>query len=210
MKLIAVICSILFVSNAYAGAQTFVSHIQPIPSFTRQAIEKYTWHPACPLGLNELSSVEISYWGFDQQVHQGVLIVNHHVAKEVVDIFREIFQQKFPIEKIVPIDYYHGDDKKAMLANDTSAFLCRKMTRKPHRFSTHSYGTAIDINPVQNPYVIGNYVEPTTAKAYLNRKLIKKGMITKGDVVYNAFKRHGWRWGGDWHHIKDYQHFEKN
>lgn len=204
------IFSMGFFSAAIADNPPFVESIQPLPSVTRQMIEKYSWHPGCPLNPSELSYVEVSHWGFDQQVHQGVLIVNHRVAKNVVEIFRELFQQKFPIEKIVPIDFYHGDDKKAMLANDTSAFLCRKMTRKPHRFSTHSYGIAIDINPLQNPYVIGNHIEPPTGKAYLDRKTIQKGMVTKGDVVYQAFKRHGWRWGGDWRHIKDYQHFEKN
>lgn len=201
--------NLFFISTTFANNQQFISCIKPLPSVTREAIEKYSWHPGCPLDPEELSYVEVSHWGFDHRVHQGVLIVNHRVAKEVVEIFRELFQQKFPIEKIIPIEFYQGNDKKAMLDNDTSAFLCRSMTRKPHRFSTHSYGTAIDINPLQNPYVIGNYIEPTTAKIYLNRNNKQTGMITKGDAVYKIFKQHGWRWGGDWRHIKDYQHFEK-
>jgi hypothetical protein len=151
----------------------------------------------------------VSYFGFDNQVHQGALIVNKKIAPEVSIIFKNLLQQRFPIQKIQPAYIYKGDDQAAMADNDTSAFNCRPITGQSKAFSMHSYGIAIDINPVMNPYVKGNIILPTAGKAYLDRSKNSKGMIHKNDAVYNLFEHYGWQWGGNWQSLKDYQHFEK-
>lgn len=183
--------------------------VQPIPIFIQQKMQKYSWHPGCPVALSGLAYVQVPYWGFDHQAHMGVLIVNHRVAYEVLDIFTELFAAKFPIEKIIPMYLYQGDDFKSTADNNTSAFDCRKMIGDSGRYSVHSYGLAIDINPLLNPYVNGNKVLPPQAKKYLYRSGSAPGMIVEGDIVYRAFSDHGWVWGGLWHNPRDYQHFEK-
>lgn len=188
----------------------FFSSIKPLSPAEQQNAKKYTWHPGCPVSLNDLVSIKISYFGFDNQAHQGTLIVNKNVAAEVVNMFAALYQQKFPIQKMIPADYYQGDDNKIMADNDTSAFSCRAITGNATKFSLHSYGTAIDINPLINPYVKQDIVLPPVSKIYLDRTKITKGMIVKNDNVYNIFIQHGWEWGGDWKSLKDYQHFEKN
>lgn len=117
-------------------------------------------------------------------------------------------KKKFPIEKIRLIDEYKGSDDLSMKNNNTSAFNTRMIAGKK-QLSNHSYGVAIDINPVQNPEVRGIKVRPGNAKAYANRQIVRKGMIIKGDACYSAFKKRDWSWGGEWKNIKDYQHFEK-
>lgn len=163
----------------------------------------------CPVGMKDLSDLKISHWGFDGKIHSGEMMVHKDVAKEVSDIFSELFKQKFPIKKMELIDQYKGDDASSMEANNTSAFNCRAVTGSPGVFSEHSYGKAIDINPVQNPYVRGAVVAPPAGKKYLNRKKVRAGMIVADAAVVKAFKKRGWKWGGDWKTLKDYQHFEK-
>ena len=108
------------------------------------------------------------------------------------------------------VSHYNADDERSMSANNTSAFNCRNIANTS-RWSKHSYGKAIDINPVQNPCVIKTKVYPQidAAKPYKARILKHPAMIKKGDLVYRLFKQNGWNWGGDWKSLKDYQHFEK-
>ncbi len=185
------------------------NNISPLSAEEQQSVRKYSWHSGCPVGVDKLASVKINYFGFDNKTHLGTLIVNKQLAPEVSKIFATLYQQKFPIQKIIPSDYYHGDDDKIMADNDTSAFLCRDMTEHPHVLSKHSYGIAIDINPLINPTIMHNVVLPPAGKAYLERTKLTKGMIVKNSAIYNIFKKYGWSWGGDWKNLKDYQHFEK-
>jgi len=199
---------------------------QPVPEFRggvslisselQAKMHKYTWKEGCPVAIKDLVEVKVSYWGFDNKVHQGSLIVHKELASEVLDIFREVYQQKFPIEKIKPIEEYRGDDSSSMRDNNTSAFSCRAMTDFPDQYSVHSYGRAIDINPLINPYINGEKVEPAEGAKYADRGVYAKGKITANDPLYKAFTKRGWQWGGDasWDvsdtGIKDYQHFEKS
>ena len=169
-----------------------------------------SWHPGCPVPLQALRAVTVTYWGFDQQTHQGILIVNQRVARQVLDIFQDLFSNHFVINKINPIDKYHGNDDLAMTDNNTSAFNCRTMRGTKNTFSLHSYGVAIDINPLLNPYVRGMDIAPPQGKKYLNRSDNVPGMIVKDDAAYQAFAKRGWSWGGNWKHSKDYGHFEKH
>ena len=126
-----------------------------------------------------------------------------------MDIFKDLYVAKYPIDKIKLIDYYNANDDEAMMDNNTSAFCYRE---KPNstELSVHSFGMSIDINPVQNPYVKGDVILPSIGEEFLNRSTARKGMITQDDLCYKAFTSRGWSWGGDWKNIKDYQHFEKN
>lgn len=159
--------------------------------------------------INKLAYLKITYLGFDEKSHIGELIVNVRIADEVLDIFKEIYYSKYEIEKIKLIDEYGADDEKSMEDNNTSAFCYRKIVNT-NNLSNHSKGTAIDINPLYNPYVTQSSILPVNAEEYINRSNTQKGTIQKGDAVYNAFTKRGWTWGGEWKGIKDYQHFEKN
>ena len=187
-------------------ALNFKSSISEISPKVQLQLKKSNWHENCPINLNELASVKFSYWGFDNRTHLGGLIVNKELAKEVVDIFKVLYINKFPIQKIA---IFNEDDNTAMAANITSAFKCREVTGQPGIFSQHSYGRAIDINPLINPYVKNKIILPFTGAKFVDRNIYTPGKITKDSIVYKEFINHGWDWGGSWFDLQDYQHFEK-
>ena len=156
--------------------------------------------------MESLRAVEVSHFGYDGGVHTGRLIVAGKVAGDMVEIMSRLFEARFPIERIEPVDVYEGDDDLSMAANNTSAFNCRPVTGGSS-WSEHSYGSAIDVNPMVNPYVTGATVLPPEGAVYADRSLDAPGMIHDGDVVVDAFAAHGWIWGGTWSSPKDYQHF---
>ena len=172
-------------------------------------IKNKSWKTPAPISLNDLACLTITYFGFDAKPHSGEIIVNKRVAAEVLDIFKELYRAKFPIAKMKLIDEYNADDERSMADNNTCALCVRPLTGKNRGFSRHSYGLAIDINPLQNPYVKGKVVSPAAGKDYLDRTKTRKGMIVKNNICYNAFIKRGWAWGGEWKSLKDYQHFEK-
>lgn len=184
--------------------------IQPIDEKIEQRISGISWREGSPVSMNDLSYVKVAYWGYDDKGHFGELIVNKEAAQEVADIFKELYENRFPIEKIKLVDEYAADDTKSMENNNTSAFNYREVEGKPGKLSKHAYGLAIDINPVQNPYIYKDDISPEAGKAYTDRTEVKKGMITKDDICYKAFTSRGWQWGGDWKYEKDYQHFQKS
>ncbi|MEZ2657768.1 M15 family metallopeptidase [Aneurinibacillus aneurinilyticus] len=179
-----------------------------IPTAIEQKITGISFTKKTPVKMSDLSYVCVRYIGFDDKAHTGELIVHKMLAKDVFEIFEELYQKRYPIEKVNLIDEYKGSDELSMKANNSSAFNTRAIDGKK-KMSNHSYGIAIDINPLQNPHVVGNKVNPASSKEYANRKVARKGMIMKGDACYNAFKKRGWSWGGEWKSSKDYQHFEK-
>jgi hypothetical protein len=191
---------------------TFKGNLEPIPPAIAKKMINSSWRSGCPVPLADLSYLRLSFWGFDGKVHKGELVVHKKLAPEVVEIFKELFDNRFPIERMKLIDEYAHDDNKSMDANNTSAFNCRTRTANPDEFSNHSYGVAIDINPLCNPFIdkARGILEPKAAAAYLDRTKKLKGMIIKGDACYNAFIKRGWTWGGNWKDQIDYQHFEKN
>ena len=158
--------------------------------------------------ISKLSYLTIIYWGFDEKAHIGEMIVHTGLAQEVLDIFVEVYDQQYPIEKMKLIDEYGANDELSMADNNTSAF-CYRAVANTNKLSKHSTGRAIDINPLYNPYVVKNAVLPVNSESYLDRELSQKGMIHQGDALYNAFIKRGWTWGGNWATQKDYQHFDK-
>ena len=187
----------------------FHSSITQIPVKQQLMMQRYTWHTGCPVPINNLDYLQLSYWGFDNKTHQGILIVNQQLAPEVVQIFHKLFLIKFPIAKMQPLDVYQGNDEKSMEDNNTVAFNCRTISGYSNLFSLHSYGRAIDINPLINPSIKNGGVLPPQGSAYVSRNKNIKGIIVMGNSAYNIFIKYGWQWGGEWRSLKDYQHFEK-
>ena len=189
--------------------RTFKSSISFIPQNIKKRMKLYTWRERCPLPLNDLCYVTLSYWGFDKKTHLGSLIVNRSLAKEVIQIFKLLYLHQFPIERMELMDVFKGNDDVAMAANNTSSFNCRDLTGEPGIFSQHSYGRAIDINPEINPYVDGKRILPSKGSKFVDRTRPYPGKIIKDGLVYKLFIKYGWDWAGCWYDVQDYQHFEK-
>ncbi len=156
---------------------------------------------------SDLRLVTVKHWGFDGQLKSGELVIHRNEAEKVLGVLRRLFELQFPIEKMELIDRYQGDDDLSLAANNTSAFNCRPVTGRPGTWSQHSYGWAIDINPVQNPFISSGKVSPPSAEGYRDRSEERPGMIRANDEVVRAFLAIGWEWGGYWNNPKDYQHF---
>lgn len=164
-----------------------------------------SYHAGCPVPLAELRYLRLSYWGFDGRPHTGEMVVSARVAQDVVTAFRSLYQHRFPIQQMRLVDDFGGSDDASMAADNTSAFNCRPVTGGGG-WSEHSYGEAIDINPVQNPYLSGSTVLPPAGRGYLDRP-DRPGVIHPDGVAVRAFAAIGWTWGGTWTSPVDLQHF---
>ena len=182
----------------------FRSAVRTIGPELADRMRPSSWRPGCPVPLRDLRYVRVTFVGFDGAAGYGRLVVHEDQAAAVVDVFRSLYAQRFPIRRMRLVDAYDGSDARSMTANNTSAFNCRRVTGGT-AWSEHSYGRAVDVNPVQNPYVAGSTVLPPAGAAYLERSPLRKGMVTRG--VRSAFASVGWSWGGSWSGAKDYQHF---
>jgi len=160
------------------------------------------------VGPADLRNVTVSYVGFDGRVHTGTLVVNRRVTRDVEQVFRRLYVARFPIHRMQPIARYGGSDDRSMAADNTSAFNCRyAVAPGPKRWSVHAYGEAIDVNTVENPYLLGRRVLPPAGRAYLERSRYRPGMAVAGGVLVRAFASVGWLWGGRWTASPDWQHF---
>ena len=168
-----------------------------------------SWHKGCPVEREDLRQLTVTYLDYNGKPQQGVLYVHKDVAAELKTIFEALYRTGFRIEKIAPVEEYGGSDDASMAANNTSAFNCRDITGSPGRFSNHSWGRAVDINPLTNPYVKGDVVLPPAGRAYLDRERAVTGSILKNGPIVKLFESRGWTWGGRWSDRQDYQHFEK-
>lgn len=191
-----------------AAGDGYRASIQTIDTAGAKAMIGVSWHRGCPVRISDLRRVELTYWGFDGVRRRGELIVHKNVANRVVGVFHTLYSMHFPIRTMVPVDRFGADDNASMAADNTSAFNCRPITGSTSGFSVHSYGKAIDVDTVENPYVKGATVQPPAGRAFTNRANVRPGMIRHGDRVWRAFTTHGFTWGGDWTSLKDYQHFE--
>lgn len=162
----------------------------------------------CQVQYDDLRYIKLLHYDFEGNVLEGELIVNKKVAKEVTEIFYELYKQKYPMTSVKLVDDYGepGDDTKSMEANNTSAFCYRPVTGSKN-MSHHSFGGAIDINPQLNPYIDGDRVAPKNGAEYADRSKDFEGKIDKSDLAYKLFIKRGWKWGGS---FKDYQHFSKD
>ncbi|WP_344002024.1 M15 family metallopeptidase [Nocardioides lentus] len=177
--------------------------VDPVPA---RVLERSTWEPGCPVAADDLAWVRVTFVGFDDARHTGELLVASVWADDLVGVFRTLWRARFPLEelRITRADELHvpptGD------GNGSGAFVCRAVTGGTS-YSEHAYGRAIDLNPFQNPYRRGDVVVPELASAYLDRSRDAPGMIRPDGVVVRAFAAIGWRWGGDYTSLEDYQHF---
>lgn len=169
-----------------------------------------TWRKGCPVGLEKLREVHVRHNTGNGQEATGTLIVHQSVAQETLNIFRKLFHAGFIIEEVKPAAFGAGNDDHLMATNTTSGFNCRRVTGGKG-FSKHSYGRAIDINPLWNPYVKGKTIMPPKGAPYARnrKKLDPKGLLLPGSLPVKLFKQAGWTWGGNWRSLKDFQHVEK-
>jgi D-alanyl-D-alanine carboxypeptidase len=168
----------------------------------------YSWHAGCPVSPSSLRRVRLTYWGFDGRAHAGALDVNADAVPDVVHVFARLYAAHFPIRRMRPIDAYRGVDERSLAADNTAAFNCRyAVAPGAKRWSAHAYGRAVDVNPVENPYLAGGRIHPRAGSAYLNRAKVRRGMAVRGGLLVRAFAAVGWLWGGRWSASPDYQHF---
>jgi poly-gamma-glutamate synthesis protein (capsule biosynthesis protein) len=189
----------------------YTATIESVPSSVQQRMTGSSHDPArCPVELTDLRLLTMRYVGFDGRAHTGQTVVHHRHARGLVGVFRELYEARFPIRRMQLIDAYGGDDNRSMAADNSSAYNCRTVA-DTSTFSDHAYGAAVDINPVENPYVTANGVLPAAGRRFVDVDRSRdaetaRGVIVADDVAVRAFARIGWKWGGVWNE-PDYQHF---
>lgn len=187
--------------------------VSPIPDSIFKLMQGKTYKAHCTVPRSELRYLRCLHIDRNGRSIVGEMVVNKAIANDVLDIFRQLYLAKYPIERMRLIDYWDANDERAMRANNSSSFNFRFVSHT-HTVSKHGKGMAIDINTLYNPYHkrLKNgkeVIEPATGKPYLDRSQQHPYMIKRGDLCYRLFKQKGFRWGGDWKSMKDYQHFEK-
>jgi hypothetical protein len=204
----------VFVLGAGLAAGAASATVPP-PEFTAQVSKarwtelRYSYRGGCPVTPVQLRTIRLAYWGFDGRAHLGRLVVHERVARDVVAVFRRLYAARFPVRRMVPVSRYRGSDDLSLAADNTSGFNCRFVSGTS-RWSMHAYGLAIDVNPVENPYVSDGRVSPPAGRRYVDRGRIRTGMAVDGGVLVKAFASVGWKWGGYWRGAADYQHFSTN
>jgi hypothetical protein len=169
----------------------------------RWADLRASYRDRCPVGPAQLRTVVVSHWGFDGKPRTGRIVVSRRAAPAIARVFRTLWDARFPIRRLQPVSAYGGSDDASMAADNTSGFNCR-FVGGTSRWSMHSYGEAIDVNPVENPYVRGATVSPPAGRAYVDRSRARRGMAVPNGVLVRAFAADGWKWGAS---FGDYQHF---
>jgi hypothetical protein len=172
-------------------------------------LARSTWAPGCPVAAADLSWVRLTFRGFDGARHTGELLVNRSAAADLVQVFHDLYDARFPLEEMRITPKAEQKAPPTGDGNDTGAFNCRPV-RGATTYSQHAYGLAVDVNPFQNPYLKGDLVLPELASAYRDRSWHRPGMILPDGPVVRAFEKIGWGWGGSWHSLKDLQHFSAN
>ncbi len=191
-------------STAEAG---FRGSIKPISLALARKMTGVSWRPGCPVALRELRVVNATHHGFDGRDRSGRLIVHRDVAARMLGVLRRLYDAGFPIRRMVPIGAYGGSDFRSIEADNTSAFNCRFVDGTA-RYSEHAYGRAIDVNPIENPYVTrSGTTSHRASRTYLRRTPFRPGMAAEGHALVRAFDAIGWGWGGRFTGFKDYQHF---
>ena len=186
-------------------------YISGIPDDIFAKMQGRSYKDDCTVPRDDLRYVHVLHMGFDGEVKAGELVVNKKIADDVLEIFEELYKADYPIEKVRLVDEYDADDEASMIDNNSSAFNFRFISHTT-RISRHGLGMAVDINTRYNPYVKtvnGKLsIEPANGADYVDRSADFPHKIDHDDLCYKLFTEHGFTWGGDWTHSKDYQHFE--
>jgi len=194
---------------------SFEATIKPINKYTKQRmVTGGSWHKGCPVGPADLRYIRLKHRNFYGSEKMGEIIVHKDVAEEVVEIFRKLYEIGYPIRQMRLVSDFRGSDWQSIEADNTSAFNCRKATGSK-KWSKHSYGKAIDLNSIENPYISrsGKIVHIKSLqyrkRVHKSNTSADKAVLLKNDKAVKIFKKRGWKWGGDWSSVKDYQHFSK-
>ena len=193
------------------SAQEFSS--QPIPDSVFQRMQGRSWPEGCTIRRADLRYLRLLHYDAEKRQHVGEMVCNKAIADDLLDIFRELYRQQYPIQRIRLIDDYDASDERSMRDNNSSCFCYRRISGTT-KLSKHAQGMAVDINTLYNPYVRTGkngrrIVEPATATKYVDRRKSFPYKIVKGDLLHRLFLQHGFKWGGSWRTMKDWQHFEK-
>ena len=181
----------------------------PIPPAVEARMRGKSYPDDATIGLDELRYLEVAYYDFDGVRHMGELVCNAAIAQDLLDIFKALYEAKYPICRIRLVDDYDASDDRSMEADNTSCFNYRTVPGT-QKLSKHARGLAIDINPLENPYIDrSGKVRPEGAEPYVDRSKDFPHKIDRDDLCYRLFIEHGFKWGGAWSTMKDYQHFEK-
>jgi len=180
---------------------------QPVPEDVKERMRGKSYTEDCTVPYEDLRYLRIRHVGFDGQDKRGEMVVNAKIAEDVLEIFRELYEAGYKIERMVLIDEYDASDEASMTDNNTSAF-CYRTISGTDKLSYHARGLAVDVNPLYNPYVSDKKIEPAAGKPYTDRSGGNEYYIDEDDLCYKLFSEHGFFWGGNWNSVKDYQHFE--
>ena len=180
----------------------------PIPADVEARMRGVTYPDDAEIALEELLYLRLSYIDFDGNAQIGEMVCNKAIANDLLEIFRGLYEARYPIRSIRLMDDFGGDDDASMAADNTSCFNYRKKTGM-RELSKHALGLAVDINPFENPYVRPSKVKPAGAEEFADRTKAFPHKIGQDDLCYRLFRQHGFAWGGVWRSVKDYQHFEK-
>jgi hypothetical protein len=211
MKKILLLTSLLL-TTSFAEFQAHLYNISP--NLKEKMIKDNSWRQGCPVDTVDLRYLKLTYLNYQGEDSVGELIVHKNIADDMVNIMRELYEIGYPINQMKLVSDFKGNDWQSIEAGNTSAFNCRKATGSK-KWSKHSYGRAIDINPLENPYVSrkGHISHKASLKykkrQHLNHTPSDRAVLLKNDKATLIFKKYGFTWGGDWRTIKDYQHFVK-
>jgi hypothetical protein len=191
----------------------FHASIQPLSAPLRSELRGRFWHSGCPVPLSRLRVLTVTDWGFDRRAHTGQLVVNADAAAPLSRVFRRLYELRFPIHHMRLADAYGPLRSRPADGDISGAFECRQAVPSPctggtrtGTWSEHAYGEAVDLNPVENPYVGCGRTRNRSSRPYLDRSRLRRGMVTP--AVVRAFRAIGWGWGGSWSgSTKDYMHF---
>ena len=197
--------------KAYGMDKCFIA--EKIPDNVWARMQGKTYKPNNDIGRQDLRYLRLLHWDLDNQIHIGEMVCNQKIASDLVEIFKQLFEARYPIERMVLPDEYNADDEQQMRANNTSCFCYRPVAGSGH-LSNHALGMAVDLNTLYNPYVKRRtdgtlFIQPSTGEPYIHREANFPYKITKTDLAYRLFTEHGFTWGGEWKSLKDYQHFER-
>lgn len=184
-----------------------------IPEAVAERMRGKSYPEGCPIPLSDLRYLIIPHFDGHGNVRLGEMVCHRTVARQLLDIFRELFSAHYPIERMVLIDDYDADDERSMSANNTTCF-CYRTVAGSRKLSRHSLGKAVDINPLYNPFVRrtarGTIITPEAGRQWTDRTIADNPYaVRRGDAAWRAFTRRGWRWGGSWRTRPDYQHFQQ-
>jgi len=212
MKKSLVLIFVFSFTVLFADYSSSISKITP--EIKKRMIKGNSWRKGCPVSLKNLRYLRVTHNDFTGSEVMGEIIVHKDVSHEVTEIFEDLYEIGYPIKKMKLVSDYKGNDWQSIEADNTSAFNCRSATGSK-KWSKHSYGKAIDINPIENPYIArsGRISHKASLKyrkrVHKNSSYADKAVLLKNDKATKIFKKHGWKWGGDWPGVKDYQHFSK-